>query len=139
MVATTVATTVATDPPAWDPAVPRPATKASPRRVSRWRERNLLLNPAAVVGASLAVFLATFTALGARVAAGHDPAVGAAASVYQAAASGGSSLTTRTSGAAVATGSPQAVQSQAAPYPLTTASSGSAASFGGQNGGDEGA
>jgi hypothetical protein len=111
-----------------------PAVKTNGRRQSRFRERSLLLNPAPVVGATLAAFALAFGGLTMRLATGHDPALGAAVSTRQVASHGGTvALTTRASGAA-ATPAGAAPGSKATSARLVSTTSGSA--HAGATGGD---
>jgi hypothetical protein len=107
------------------PTVP-PTVETSRRRQSRFRERSLLLNPAPVIGATLAAFALAFGGLTMRLATGHDPALGAAVSSGQVATRGGTvALTTRASGAATAAaGAPAGSKTTSAR--LVSATSGSA-------------
>jgi len=103
-----------------------PAVETSRRRPSRFRERSLLLNPAPVLGATLAAFALAFGGLTLRLAAGHDPALGGAVLSGRVASRGGTvALTTRASGAATAAaGAPAG--SKATSARLVSATSGSA-------------
>jgi hypothetical protein len=107
------------------PTVP-PAAETRGRRQSRFRERSLLLNPAPILGATLAAFALAFGGLTMRLATGHDPALSAAVSVGQVASRGSTgALTTRTSGAAAAAaGAPAG--SKATTARLVSSTSGSA-------------
>ncbi|HVC83611.1 MAG TPA: hypothetical protein VNC12_00060 [Solirubrobacteraceae bacterium] len=113
----------------------QPPAAAPARRSSRFRERSLLLNPAPVIGATLAAFAIAFGGLTVQLVSGRDPAVGTLASVTRGAASGGTTtVTTRASGAASATGAAPgtsgAASGSSATGKLTTATSGSAAAGG---------
>lgn len=99
---------------------------ASLRRQSRFRERSLLLNPAPLIGATLAAFAVAFSGLTMRLATGHDPALVTAVSSGQVASRGGTAaLTTRTSGAATAAGGAPA-GSSATSATIVSSTSGSA-------------
>jgi hypothetical protein len=102
------------------------SANAGKSRRSRLRERSVMLNPAPLIGATLATFAIVFCGLTMRLATGHDPAVGGVAAVgRQAAHVGTGRVTTRASGTPVASGvGPQATGAGA---PLVTATSGSAA------------
>ena len=111
---------------------PRPGAA---RRSSRFRERSLLLNPAPVIGATLAAFALALGGLTAQLLSGRDPAVGTLASVARSASRGGATtVTTRASGAAKTTGAAPvtgaAATAGSATGSLTTATSGSAAAGG---------
>jgi len=107
------------------PTVPR-AVETSRQRQSRFRERSLLLNPAPVLGATLAAFALAFGGLTMRLATGHDPALGAAVPSGRVASRGGGvALTTRTSGAATAAAAAPA-GSKATSARLVSSTSGSA-------------
>ncbi len=112
---------------------PRQVAAGAPRR-SRFRERSLLLNPAPVIGATLAAFAIALSGLTAQLVGGHDPAVGTLASVARGASSGATTVTTRASGAASATGSSPvasaATTGGSATRTLSTATSGSATTGG---------
>jgi hypothetical protein len=109
----------------------RRADRAAPvnggkRRRSRLRERGMMLNPAPLIGATLATFALVLSGLTLRLATGHDPAVGAVATVSPQTAHGGNGrVTTRASGTPTASGSK--ASSTAAGAPLVTATSGGAA------------
>jgi hypothetical protein len=106
------------------PTVP-PAVETTGRRQSRFRERSLLLNPAPVLGATLAAFALAFGGLTMRLATGHDPALAAAVSSGQMASRGGTvALTTRASGAAAtAAGAPAGSKATSARLVSTTSGS----------------
>ena len=70
----------------------------------RFRDRSLMLNPAPVIGAALAVFAIAFGGLSLRLASGHDPALNVSASVQRATGAHGAVLSTRASGAAAGSG-----------------------------------
>jgi hypothetical protein len=113
----------------------QPPAAAAARRSSRFRERSLLLNPAPVIGATLAAFAIALGGLTAQLVSGRDPAVGTLASVTQGASNrGATTITTRASGAATATatspGTTGAATAGSATGKLTTATSGSAAAGG---------
>ena len=121
---------MATEPASHDaPRVGGPSG-VSRRPRSRFCERSLLLNPASVIGASLATFLVVLVALTARLATGRDPAATPAVAIRQAPGNGaGTALTTRSSGGQALGPGPQSAQgaaraTQAASTPLVTSASG---------------
>jgi hypothetical protein len=102
----------------------------------RFRDRSLMLNPAPVIGAALAVFAIAFGGLSLRLASGHDPALNVSASVQRATGAHGAVLSTRASGAAAGSGTGTSARRSTSHGAVVTTASGARGGTG-RNGGSD--